>query len=74
MSVTHVIVVEVTVDTAQTRLSIKTLVPGVTVSKLVPVKVTVVPPVTVPNRGLIDLRVGVIVPSKVTGVRGVATP
>jgi len=41
------------------------------VSKLAPVKVTSVPPVTEPNLGLIDVRVEVFSPSKVTDERGV---
>jgi hypothetical protein len=51
--------VEVTVLTSHVLPSKNTLVPGA-VSKFVPVRVTVVPPVTDPKRGLIDLSIEVI--------------
>ena len=71
--VVQVIVVGVYAVTAHDLLSIVTVVVAVS-EKLVPVKVTLSLPRTEPKRVLIEVRTGVLVFEKVTGLKSVATP
>jgi len=57
--VVQVTLVEVEAETGQTIPSMVIVYLVVSVEKLVPVKVTIVPPTTVPNLGLMESRAAV---------------